>query len=174
MNLWHDVFPGTNLNKLKAIVEIARGSKNKYELDKETGLLKLNRVLRAAFHYPLNYGFIPQTLYKDGDAIDILIMGRPIDPKVLVEVRPVAILIMNDGNKEDSKILSVPLGDPMVNTIKDIKHVPPELLKEIAHFFKHYKDLEGKKVKIRGWKNARKAKIEILKSILDYKRKFKS
>ena len=173
MNPWHDVFPGTDLKKIRAIVEIPKGSKNKYELDKETGLIKLDRVLYSSFQYPVNYGFIPQTLETDNDPTDVLIMGEKIDQEIIVEVLPIGMLFMNDQGKADNKILCVALGDPLVNEITDIKQVPKHLLNELVHFFTHYKDLEGKRVKVKGWGGPHKAREEILKALLEYKRKFK-
>ena len=173
MNPWHDVFPGTDIKNIRAIIEIPKGSKNKYELDKETGLIKLDRVLNSSFIYPVNYGFIPQTFYTDEDPVDVLVLGQEVDQEIIVDVRPIGILMMNDQGKADNKILTVLTKDPIVNHIKDIKQVPKHLLKEIVHFFTHYKDLEGKKVKVKGWKDARKGGAEILKALIDYKRKFK-
>jgi inorganic pyrophosphatase len=157
---------------VNAIIEIPKNSQNKYELDKETGLVKLDRVLYSPMHYPADYGFIPETLCGDGDPLDALILGGdPLFPGCLVEFRPVALLKMIDSGEEDYKILGVQSKNPRFDNIKDIKDIialHEHSLKEIAHFFQIYKELQGKKVEILGWEDSQFAKEEIRKSNREY------
>ena len=153
---------------INAVVEIPKGSHNKYEFDEETGMIKLDRVLYSPMHYPLDYGFIPETHSADGDHLDVMIMGGdPTFSGCLVKVRPIGLLKMVDSGDEDFKILGVQEANPRLKTIKDIKDVEaynPHMLEEIAHFFKVYKDLQNKEVKIVGWEGAKVAKEEIRKA----------
>lgn len=152
MNLWHDVEPGTS-EEMNVIVEIGRGSKNKYEIDKETGLIKLDRAMHTAQDYPFDYGFVPKTLWHDGDALDVLILTTyPLVPGILVNVRPVAILGMTDGGEQDEKIIGVPVEDPRWEDVKDLSDVNPHTLKEIEHFFSTYKKIQNKTVETHGFK----------------------
>lgn len=155
MNLWHRVNPAEiKPEKFLACIEIPQGSKNKYELDKYSGALKLDRILYTSTHYPHNYGFIPKTLADDGDALDVLVIcSEPIVPLALVECYPIGLLEMTDSGSKDAKILAIAKNDPVFNSFTDIKQVPEHILKEIQHFFKVYKELEGKTTvvdKIRG------------------------
>jgi len=168
IHLWHDINPG-NINDLKAVVEISKHDKNKYELDKESGTIILSRVLHTAFSYPANYGFVPQTYAKDKDPLDILILGEAIMPFALVEVRVIGLLKMYDDGKMDDKVLAVPRRDPLMNEISSIKDLPSHSLKEIEHFFKHYKDLEDTKTNVIKWHGPEKAKLIIKESLEDYK-----
>lgn len=171
-NVWHDISPGT-AEKLNVIVEIPKLSRIKYELDKETGLIKFDRVLYSPMHYPANYGFVPQTLWEDGDPLDVLVLAHePLIPGSLVEARPVGQLPMQDGGEDDVKILAVPVKDPRFNSIKDISHVEPHLLKEIKHFFEVYKDLQDKEVIVGEWEDTKAAHASIEKSFKDYKQKY--
>jgi inorganic pyrophosphatase len=146
MNLLHDRAPGTK-EKMNVIVEVPRGSMNKYEIDKETGLLALDRVLHTAQQYPFDYGFVPQTLWDDGDALDVILLTtQPLLPGILVHARPVGILPMVDGGEKDEKVLAVPANDPRFDDIQDLGDVNKHTLKEIAHFFLTYKQLQDKKV----------------------------
>jgi inorganic pyrophosphatase len=146
MNILHDIAPGTK-EEMNVIIEIPRGSMNKYEIDKETGLIALDRVLHTAQQYPFDYGFVPQTLWDDGDALDVILLTtQPLMPGILVRARPVGILPMVDGGDKDEKVLAVPAGDPRFGDIKDIGDVNKHTLKEISHFFKTYKQLQNKEV----------------------------
>lgn len=146
MNIWHDINP----NRIKStdfisVVEITKGSKKKYELDKETGFLILDRILYTSTHYPANYGFIPRTLADDGDPLDVLILTtEDIDPLVLVKCYPIGVITMMDGGKKDEKIIAIPFDDPNYNTYKDISNLPSHIFEEMKHFFSTYKQLEGK------------------------------
>ena len=153
MHPLHDQPTGPNPpHELTAFVEIPRGSRNKYELDKETGLLRLDRILYAAVHYPGDYGFLPRTLGDDGDPLDVLVMTtEPTFPGCLITVRPIGVFLMEDEKGGDEKILSVPVADPLRREIRELSHVPPHYLDEVHHFFSVYKDLEGKRVRTVGW-----------------------
>lgn len=153
MNLLHDIAPGTS-GEMNVIVEIPRGSHNKYEIDKETGLIALDRVLHTAQTYPFDYGFVPQTLWDDGDALDVVLLTtNPLPPGILVKARPIGILPMVDGGEQDEKVLAVPVGDPRFKEIMDIGDVNAHTLKEISHFFLTYKQLQNKEVTVGDWQN---------------------
>ena len=175
MNIWHDIEVGGKApDVVNAIVEIPKGSQNKYELDKKSGLIKVDRVLYSPMFYPAEYGIIPRTLAEDGDPLDVLILvTNPTYPGVMIEVRPIGMMNMLDKGERDEKILCVPLNDPRFSHVKDISDISENILKEISHFFSRYKDLEGKKVEVGSWENAKKAKEMILKSMKIYKQKFK-
>lgn len=148
MNLLHDIAPGTK-EEMNVIIEIPRGSANKYEIDKETGLIALDRVLHTAQQYPFDYGFVPQTLWDDGDALDVVLLTtQPLLPGILVRARPVGILPMVDGGDKDEKVLAVPAGDPRFADIQDLSDVNKHTLKEIAHFFLTYKQIQKKEVSL--------------------------
>jgi len=163
-NLWHDVEIGPAVpDVIHAVVEIPRGSRNKYELHKETGAIKLDRVLYSAVHYPGDYGLIPQTYYDDGDPLDILVMtNSPTFPGCIVEVRPIGMFRMLDKGEMDDKILAVLNADPFFADYHDYTDVPAHYLKEVTHFFSVYKDLEGVRTQAMGWENAAAAKERIL------------
>ncbi|MCQ3034848.1 MAG: inorganic diphosphatase [Bacilli bacterium] len=174
MNIWHKADP----NRIKpeqflSCIEISKGSKNKYELDKFSGALILDRVLFTSTHYPQNYGFIPRTYAGDGDPLDVLVIcSEPIVPLALVDCYPIGVLEMTDNGDEDMKIIAIAKNDPVYNSFKDIKNIPDHLLKEIQHFFVVYKQLEGKETvvnKVRGRAIAMKV---IQESIDAYKEKF--
>jgi inorganic pyrophosphatase len=151
MNLLHDIAPGTS-EEMNVIIEIPRGSMNKYEIDKETGLIMLDRVLHTAQQYPFDYGFVPQTLWDDGDALDVVLLTtQPLAPGILVHARPIAVLPMIDGGDKDEKILAVPASDPRFADIKDLSDVNKHTLKEISHFFLTYKQLQKKEVSLEEW-----------------------
>ena len=144
MNLLHDVSPGTK-EKMHVIIEIPRGSNNKYEIDKESGLIKLDRANYTSAAYPVEYGFVPQTLWEDGDAIDVLVLATyPIPPGILVEARPVALMDMVDTGEPDAKIIAVPVEDKRWDHVQDLEDINKHTLKEIQHFFETYKALKGK------------------------------
>jgi len=174
MNLWHDISIGDNVpEKFNAIIEIPRGSSNKYELDKETGLMKLDRVLYSAMFSPMDYGFMPQTYWHDNDPLDVLVMTTyTLVPGILVEVRPVAVVRMIDGGEKDEKIIAVPTKDPRFNGIKDIDDIEDHILEEVKHYYEHYKDLEKKKVEITAIEGVKEAKEVISEGIELYKNKF--
>ena len=158
MNLLHDVDPGDS-DVMHAIVEVPRGSKNKYEIDKETGRIALDRAMHTAQDYPVDYGFIPQTLWDDDDALDIAILTTyPLYPGILVRVRPVGIFHMIDGGESDDKVIGVPKDDPRFDEVKDIGDVNKHTIKEIQHFFETYKNIQNKKVVINGVGSAKAAK----------------
>ncbi|WP_304124903.1 inorganic diphosphatase [Methanosphaera cuniculi] len=171
MNLWKDLKSGKNVpDTVTVVVEIPKGSRNKYEYEKDTESFKLDRVLYSPFHYPAEYGFIPQTLWDDGDPLDVLvIMDQPTFPGCLIDVRPVGVMRMIDDNESDDKILAVPLDDPRFNDITDIDELPDYYLKEIIHFFSEYKTLENKTVEITGWEDSENAKDAILHAIKLFK-----
>ena len=158
MNLLHDVDPGTK-EEMNVIIEIPRGSRNKYEIDKETGLIALDRVLHTAQIYPVEYGFVPQTLWDDGDALDVIMLStEPFAPGILVKARPIAVLPMVDGGESDAKVLAVSVDDPRFANTKDLSDINAHTLKEIAHFFSTYKNLQNKKVELSDWQGAEAAK----------------
>ncbi len=146
MNIWHDISPERiDAENFVGVIEIKKGSKKKYELDKETGLLILDRILYTSTRYPANYGFIPRTLADDGDPLDILVLTtEDIDPMVLVKCYPIGVMVMIDGGKRDEKIIAIPFDDPTYNAYKDIKDLPRHIFDEMRHFFAIYKALEGK------------------------------
>lgn len=151
MNVLHDISWGESAEKINVIIEINKGSKNKYEIDKETGIIALDRVLHSAQDYPFDYGFVPQTHWHDGDALDIVLLTTyPLFPGCLVEARPVAVVHMVDAGERDEKIIAVPTGDPRWNEVKDITDINPHTLKEIEHFFLTYKLVQKKQVEITG------------------------
>lgn len=166
---WHDISLGDAVPEtVQAIVEISRGSKAKYEVDKSSGLLKLDRVLHAAFYYPINYGFIPQTYAGDGDPLDILILSQiDFEPLSIVEARPIGVLRMIDKGLDD-KIIAVCTGDVAVNQIEQLDELPAYLLQEIKHFFEQYKKLEHSDVVVEEWKGKAEAHTIIEQSIVDY------
>lgn len=140
------------MESINVMIEIPKGSRNKYEYDSEARVIKFNRMLFSAVHYPSDYGFIPDTLASDGDPLDALVLvWEPTFPGCMIESRPVGLFKMWDEKGEDDKILCVPVNDPLWNYIKSLKDVPPHLLREIEHFFKIYKDLEDKKTGVEGW-----------------------
>ena len=145
-NIWHDMNPKRiSPSDFMVVVEITKGSKNKYELDKETGLLKLDRILYTSTHYPASYGFIPRTFADDGDPLDALVLcSEPIIPMTLVRCYPIGAIKMIDNGANDEKIIAIPFDDPTYNNYKDISELPKHLFDEMAHFFTVYKALENK------------------------------
>ena len=170
MNIWHDIDP-TRIkpNDFYAIIEIPSGSKNKYEMDKETGLLKLDRVLYTSTHYPASYGFIPRTLADDGDPMDVLILtSEPLLPLSLVRCYPIGVITMNDNGAMDEKIIAIPFNDPMYNCYKSIDELPKHIFDEMQHFFRVYKELEHKPTSVSEVHAPDVAKEIIQKSIDSY------
>jgi len=147
---WHDVTPGLNLPyEFTAVIEIPRGSSVKYELDKATGLLKLDRILYSAVHYPANYGFIPQTLAEDDDPLDVLVLCQEaVDPLTLVRARAIGLMTMVDSGKKDHKLLAVAMDDPEFNSFREASELPIHRLTMLRRFFQDYKTLEGKSVEV--------------------------
>jgi inorganic pyrophosphatase len=147
---WHDVTPGENLpSEFHTVVEIPMGSSVKYELDKRTGLLKLDRVLYSAVFYPANYGFIPQTFAEDDDPLDVLVLCQePLSPLTLVSSRAIGLMTMIDAGKRDHKILAVAVSDPEFSSFREAAELPPHRLMMLRRFFQDYKLLEGKTVEV--------------------------
>jgi inorganic pyrophosphatase len=147
---WHDVTPGASLPSIfTAVVEIPMGSSVKYELDKETGLLRLDRILYSAVYYPANYGFIPQTLAEDDDPLDVLVLCQEsLAPLTLVAARSIGLMTMIDSGKRDHKVLAVAINDPEYDVFKEAKELPPHRLSMLRRFFQDYKTLEGKAVEV--------------------------
>ena len=174
INVWRDIAPGLKPpQSVTAVIEIPAKSRNKYELDKETGLIKLDRVLYSAVHYPGDYGFIPRTLHEDNDPMDILVrINEPTFPGCQIEARPIAVLKMLDRGEPDDKVLAVPAQDPYYAEYHDIGDISAHYLREVEHFFHIYKDLEGKRVEIIGWENAQEAYRLIDESIVRYSDKY--
>ena len=143
-NIWHDIRPSRIAPEdFVAVIEIPKGGKKKYELDKETGLIILDRVLYTSTHYPANYGFIPRTYANDGDPLDVLVLcSENIIPMSLVRCYPIGVIIMDDGGSEDEKIIAIPFDDPTYNNYKDITELPRHIFDEMQHFFTVYKQLE--------------------------------
>lgn len=153
MNLLHDIDPGTK-EEMTVIVEINKGSKNKYEIDKKTGLIALDRVAHTAQDFPFDYGFIPQTLWDDGDALDVILLTtHPLLPGILVRVRPVALMKMVDSGDADDKIIAVPVDDPRWSGVNDVGDINTHTLKEMEHFYATYKKLQNKEVAVNGFEN---------------------
>lgn len=171
MNIWHDINP-TRITPENFIVciEISKGSKKKYELDKETGLIILDRVLFTSTHYPANYGFIPLTYAGDNDPLDVLVLCQEdIEPFSLVECYPIGVIKMIDSDEVDEKIIAIPLGDPSLNFYRNINDLPRHLIKEMSHFFEVYKNLEGKTTYVLSREGPESAKRIIKESMERYK-----
>jgi inorganic pyrophosphatase len=172
-NLWHDV-DRKKVDEFNVIVECPKGSRVKYEVDKETGLIMFDRVLYSPMHYNNNYGFIPQTLWEDGDPVDVLVLNdEPLIPGCLVKCRPVGVLDMIDSGEGDAKLLAVPVKDPRWNHVKDIKDVSPHYLEEVQEFFRVYKNLQKKKVEVGDWKDIKEAIKVVQKSFDLYDKEYK-
>ncbi len=170
MNIWHDI----SRNRIKAedfyvVVEITKGGKMKYELDKETGLLVLDRILYTSTHYPANYGFIPRTLAEDGDPMDVLVLSsESLLPMSLVRCYPIGVIIMNDNGSSDEKVIAIPYTDPTYNGYKSIKELPAHIFEEMQHFFRVYKELENKPTSVSEVYDVDVAKDVVQKSINNY------
>lgn len=172
MNIWHDIAA----DKIKpedfyAVIEITKGSKNKYELDKATGLMVLDRILYTSTHYPANYGFIPRTYAEDKDPLDVLVLcSEQINQQTLVRCYPIGVISMIDSGATDDKIIAIPFNDPMYNTYKNIDELPTHIYEEMRHFFSVYKSLEGKKTAVDEAKGREEAIKIIEQSLEDYKK----
>ncbi len=151
-NIWHDISPKRiNPEDFVAVVEIPKGSKKKYELDKATGMLSLDRILHTSTHYPANYGFIPRTYGDDLDPLDVLIIcSEDIEPMTLVRCYPIGVITMIDSGRRDEKIIAIPFSDPNYNMYQDITELPGHLFQEMSHFFTVYKNLEHKQTAVDG------------------------
>ena len=173
-NIWHDINPRRiSPEKFMAVIEIPKGVKNKYEMDKETGLLRLDRVLYTSTHYPANYGFIPRTYSEDNDPLDVLVLcSEPIVPLALVRCYPIGVMMMQDSGEMDYKIIAIPFKDPTWNTYKEIEELPAHIMEEMSHFFKVYKQLEGKQTTVFQVKNREFAELIIKDNLESYKKKF--
>ena len=171
MHAWHDVKPDrVTPEQFLALIEISKGSKNKYELDKETGHLILDRVLFTSTIYPQNYGFIPRTFAKDYDPLDVLVLcSESILPMSFVRCTPIGVMIMKDSGLADEKIIAVCSDDAFYKDFKDIKDIPPHIMDEIKHFFTVYKSLEGKDTEIGDFYGAEEAKKVIKECLSSYK-----
>jgi len=174
MNLLHDIPAGT-AEKMNVIVEIPKFSKNKYEIDKETGLIALDRVMHTSQDYPFDYGFVPQTLFDDGDALDVVLLTtHPLAPGVLLQARPIGVMEMTDDGDRDDKIIAVPTKDPRFDTTQDITDVNEHFKKEVQHFFATYKQLQNKEVSVGAWHGAKEAADAFTRSCELYQNKNKS
>lgn len=172
-NIWHDI----NIDRITpedfvCVIEISKGSKKKYEIDKQTGLIILDRILHTSTHYPANYGFIPKTYGDDKDPLDVLVLcSEIIEPLVLTRVYPIGVIYMKDGGEADEKIIAIPFADPIYNSYKDINELPKHIFDEMSHFFQVYKDLENKKTDIEKIGNKQDA-IEVITSCIENYKKF--
>ena len=168
MNLLHDIPSGTS-EAMNVIIEIPKFSKNKYEIDKETGLIALDRVMHTAQDYPFDYGFVPQTLFDDGDALDVVVLTTyPLAPGILVKARPVAIMEMTDGGERDDKVVAVPVDDPRFDEVQDLADLNKHFIKEMVHFFETYKKVQKKEVSVGAWHGKAEAQAAFEKSREDY------
>jgi inorganic pyrophosphatase len=164
MNLLHDIEPGS-ADEMNVIIEIPKFSKNKYEIDKDTGMIKLDRVMHSSQDYPFDYGFVPRTLFDDGDALDVvLVTTYPLTTGILVKARPVAIMEMVDGGERDDKVVAVPVDDPRFAHVKEFEDLNPHFTKEMTHFFETYKKVQEKEVSVGKWFGAKEAKEAFNKS----------
>lgn len=174
MNIWHNI----SNDRIKdtdfiAVVEISKGSKKKYELDKETGLIILDRILYTSTHYPANYGFIPRTYGDDKDPLDVLVLcSEPIEPLTLVRCYPIGMMSMIDSGSMDEKIIAIPFNDPTYNLYRNIEELPAHVFNEMKHFFTVYKELEGKETAVNEFSGIEEAKKTIRSCIANYEKKF--
>jgi len=173
-NPWHNVSPGDRTpDVVNGIIEIPKNTRAKYELDKDSGLLKMDRVIYSSMYYPANYGFIPQTYCDDNDPLDILVLSQiDIVPMCLVDAKVIGVMRMLDGGELDDKIIAVAENDMSVNHINDISELGPHFVKELRTFFEDYKKLEHKTVEVEEFQNADTARQIILKALEDYQEKF--
>jgi len=172
MNIWHDIDKKRiTPENFMCLIEIQKGSKSKYELDKETGFLKLDRVLYTSTVYPASYGFIPRTLADDGDPLDVLVLcSEPIIPMTLVQCYPIGVITMIDDGFLDEKIIAIPFKEPTYNGYNDINELPKHIFEEMMHFFEVYKNLEHKKTAVEETLNKAEALKIIKNCILSYEK----
>lgn len=174
MNIWHDIsedriFP----TDFVSVIEISKGSNKKYELDKETGMLALDRILFTATHYPMNYGFIPRTYGDDKDPLDVLVLcSEAIEPMTLVRTYPIGVMKMEDGGMGDEKIIAIPYGDPTYTGYTDVQELPKHIFDELQHFFSIYKNLEGKTTEVKEMGGPIEAVAVIEKCMDNYRKKY--
>jgi len=175
MNIWHDISDSrVRPDKFIAVIEIPKGGKQKYEMDKSTGMLRLDRILYTSTHYPANYGFIPRTLADDGDPLDVLVLcTESLQPMCLVECYPIGIFSMTDDDELDEKIIAIPFEEPQMNCWKDIDDLPKHVFTEIQHFFQVYKSLEHTDTVLQEVENAASAREVIEKCLHTYKVHFR-
>ena len=174
MNIWHDISPSRiTAEDFIAVIEIEKGSKKKYELDKETGSLILDRILYTSTHYPANYGLIPRTYADDNDPLDVLVLcSEVIQPLSLVRCYPIGVITMLDQGKLDEKIIAIPFKDPTYNSYHDVSELPSHIFTEMSHFFTVYKNLEQKETMVDEVRGAEDAKKVIQKCLDQYIEKF--
>ena len=175
MHAWHDIYVDDQLvnREFPVVIEVPKGDKNKYELDKETGFLRLDRVLYSAVHYPANYGFIPRTFCDDGDPLDALVLGQePVYPMCVVEARAIGVMRMRDDKGIDDKIIAVNVRDPAVSDYRDRNQLPAHTEREIKRFFQDYKVLEHKQVEVEDMLGPNDA-VQILREALDLYRRLR-
>ena len=168
-NIWHDIDPKRiTPEDFIAVIEIPTGSKKKYELDKATGLIILDRVLHTSTHYPANYGFIPRTYGDDNDPLDVLVLcTEELDPLTLVRCYPIGYISMLDGGKNDEKIIAIPFADPTYSSYHELTDLPPHIFNEMIHFFTVYKNLEGKET-VAGEVNDRASAARVIADSIDH------
>ena len=173
-NIWHDMREERiQPENFVSVIEITKGSKKKYELDKECGLLRLDRILYTSTHYPANYGFIPRTYGDDGDPLDVLVVcSESIDPMTLVECYPIGVITMMDNGRSDEKIIAIPFNDPNYNMYTDISQLPSHIFDEMRHFFTVYKQLENKQTAVKELFDRKEAEEIIQMCIDQYNEKF--
>lgn len=174
MSIWHDIAPERiKSNDFMAVIEIPRDCKVKYEMDKETGFMRMDRVLYTATHYPANYGFIPRTYADDNDPLDVLVLcSVPVYPMTLIRCYPIGAIKMTDNNENDEKIIAIPFGDPNYNMYSCISEIPKHKFDEMAHFFTVYKELENKQTAVQEIVNAKDAVKIIEKAMANYDKNF--
>ena len=167
-NIWHDISPKRiNPEDFICVIEISKGSNKKYELDKETGLLSLDRILYTSTHYPANYGFIPRTYGDDQDPLDVLLLcSQSIEPMTLVRAYPIGMISMMDNGRNDEKIIAIPFSDPTYNHYTSIDQLPAHIFDEMRHFFTVYKNLENKDTAVKEV-CGREDAIEVIKAAID-------
>ena len=170
MNIWHDIDPHViNPDKFCAVIEIPKGSSCKYEMDKYTGMLRLDRILYTSTHYPANYGFIPRTYADDKDPLDVLVLcNHHLYPLTLIDVRPIGVMRMIDDEALDDKIIAVPVSDPSYNSYNSIDDLPAHIFDEMMHFFTVYKQLENKQTAVKELFGPEEAKKIIKECIKNY------
>ncbi len=174
MNIWHDIDSSRiSADDFMVVIEIPKGSKAKYELDKQTGLLELDRILYTSTHYPANYGFIPRTFADDYDPLDVLVLcSETIYPMTLIRCYPIGVITMLDNGRNDEKIIAIPFNDPTYNSYKDISQLPAHIFDEMTHFFSVYKALENKETAVDEINGVETAKVIIQNAIDSYKDRF--
>ena len=173
-NVWHDISPKRiHADDFICVIEISKGSKKKYELDKESGYLMLDRILHTSTHYPANYGFIPRTYGDDNDPLDVLLLcSEQIEPMTLVRAYPIGVISMIDNGRNDEKIIAIPFNDPNYNMYRDISELPKHVFDEMSHFFTVYKNLENKETAVNEVSDRDTALAIIDKAIENYVEKF--